>query len=106
MRTIDKLVVDDHELIPLPSGPLALTPAQTDSILRELSCLICYEMPTVGRDWLESPVLETPCCSRVVHRDCVMKTTTSSSKGDNKEKKHVRRGRPRATPDAGIAGTI
>ena len=71
-----------HELLPIPSGPLTLTIQQTKSLISEFSCNICFEMPAAGE------FLETPCCSRVAHRQCVVQSTASTSKGDNKDKKH------------------
>ncbi len=68
------------------AGPLPLTSAQTESLRRDLSCIICFDLPSAAG----GEFLETPCCSRIVHKGCVTQTTTSSAKGDNKDKKHVR----------------
>lgn len=78
----DTLPAVVHDFLPLPTGSLTLTANQTASLMNELSCNICFEVPSAG------DFVETPCCSRVTHRNCVVQATALTNKGDNKEKRH------------------
>jgi hypothetical protein len=70
-----------HEFLPLPVGRLSLTAQQVESLVKDLRCNVCGDIPEFEQ------CHETPCCSHVVCPACI-KLLLSSKIGDLTRTRH------------------
>ena len=71
-----------HEFLPLPTGRRDLNPREVEDILSTFRCIVCMEIPEF------SSMYETPCCSQVVHPQCISQSLQKGQESENRLKRH------------------